>query len=162
MAATKKPAAPKKKMGRPKAEKPMFDSHKDAIVEWVSKGKTIRDYCRQEGAPCFWTVYKMRNEDESFHTRLAHARIIGSNAIAEECLDIADNATNDWMEQLNEDEIPVGYKLNGEHVQRSKLRIETRLKLLACWNRSEYGSKPEGDGQVKDIAVINEFPHERG
>ena len=33
------------------------------------------------------------------------------------------------------------YKLNGEHVQRSKLRIETRLKLLACWNPSKYGNK---------------------
>lgn len=31
--------------------------------------------------------------------------------------------------------------MNTEHVQRSKLRIETRLKLLAKWNPKKWGEK---------------------
>jgi hypothetical protein len=55
--------------------------------------------------------------------------------MAEDCLRIADDAVNDWMETEH------GPRLNGEHVQRSKLRIETRLKLLAKWNPKKYGEK---------------------
>jgi hypothetical protein len=55
-------------------------------------------------------------------------------------LDIADNATNDWMEKQGKDGTEL-YQLNGEHIQRSKLRIETRLKLLAKWNPRKWGEK---------------------
>ncbi|MNL64497.1 hypothetical protein D3C87_1887180 [compost metagenome] len=68
------------------------------------------------------------------------ARQLGYDAIAEETLEIADDGRNDWMQKVEEDEAP-GWKLNGEHVQRSKLRIDTRLKLLAKWHPKKYGEK---------------------
>lgn len=117
--------------------------HEQAIIDWISEGKTLRDYCRQEGSPSFYVVYNWLNADDNFAQRFARAREIGHDVIAEEALAIADDASNDWMEQLDSDDQPVGWKLNGDHVQRSKLRIETRLKLLAKWNPKRYGDKLE-------------------
>lgn len=74
---------------------------------------------------------------QMFSRAIAHAREIGFDVIATDCLSIADNAQNDWMD--NNDPDNPGFKFNGEHVQRSKLRIETRLKLLAKWDPKRYG-----------------------
>ena len=53
-------------------------------------------------------------------------------------LEIADNSTNDWMERRREDGTVVTV-LNGEHVQRSRLRIDTRKWLLAKLQPKKYG-----------------------
>lgn len=54
------------------------------------------------------------------------------------------------MERLGKDGQPVGWMLNGDHVQRSKLRIETRLKLLAKWNPKKWGDKLDLNHAGKD------------
>jgi hypothetical protein len=41
-----------------------------------------------------------------------------------------------------------GPRLNAEHVQRSKLRIETRLKLLAKWSPKKYGERVQVAGDA--------------
>lgn len=81
-----------------------------------------------------------REEVEGFGEQFARAREVGFDAIAEECIDIAEDGSNDWMKRNGQDGDP-GYNFNGEHVQRSKLRIETRLKLLAKWSPKRYGEK---------------------
>jgi hypothetical protein len=91
--------------------------------------------------PSYGAVYDWRETDAEFSSRLARARDKGEEAIALDCLAIADNARNDWMEKHGGDGDVIGYQLNGEHVQRSKLRIETRLKLLKIWNPAKYGEK---------------------
>jgi hypothetical protein len=52
-----------------------------------------------------------------------------------------------------------GPRLNAEHVQRSKLRIETRLKLLAKWNPKKYGERVavagDADSPLKVDAELN-------
>jgi hypothetical protein len=42
----------------------------------------------------------------------------------DELLEIADDATNDWIER-NDPDNP-GWHVNGEHIQRSRVRIDTR------------------------------------
>ena len=112
----------------------------DSICEQLSIGVPLREICRQEGYPKWRTVYDWLAKDEEFAARFAHARDVGHEALAQECLDIADNAENDWMLRENKDGSE-SWQLNGEHVQRSKLRIETRLKLLSKWNPKKYGDK---------------------
>jgi hypothetical protein len=116
------------------------------VCDRIEQGETLRAICREEGKPCFRSVYnwldaKHKDYSAEFATRFACAREKGEDAIAQECLEIADNATNDWMELHSEESANAGYKLNGEHVQRSKLRIDTRLKLLAKWNPKKWGEK---------------------
>ncbi|WDS36232.1 hypothetical protein [Pseudoxanthomonas sp.] len=98
--------------------------------------RTVRDWCGERG------------EDDKLTERAAHvsaciarARELGEEALAEECLEIADDSRNDWMERAAEKGDEVALQFNGEHVQRSKLRIDTRLKLLAKFNPKRWGDK---------------------
>ena len=118
----------------------------DEVVERISAGETLRSVCRDEHMPSWRTMYDWMADNQEFSSRIARARELGEDAIAQECVDIADNAANDWMERGGKDGAGVGWQLNGDHVQRSKLRIETRLKLLAKWNPKKYGERTQVTG----------------
>jgi hypothetical protein len=113
----------------------------DEICKRLAEGEPLRAICRDEHMPSWQAVYQWMDADEDFARRIAHARNLGHDAIAESALEIADDGRNDWMDRLDKDQVPIGYQLNGDHVQRSKLRIETRLKLLAKWNPKKYGER---------------------
>jgi hypothetical protein len=139
-------AAPeKKKTGRPSKYTPEIAQE---ICEQLADGIPLRQICRQDGYPAWQTIYDWMYRDDALGEEgvglsraIARAREVGYDSMAEECLSIADDATNDWMEKLDKDGDAVGWMLNGDHVQRSKLRIETRLKLLAKFNPKKYGDK---------------------
>lgn len=131
-----KVAVPKKPHGRPSKYTPEIA---DEIVNRIATGEPLRQICRDEHMPQWRTIYDWQDANKEFYARIAHARERGEEAIAQECLEIADSAKNDWMEAHGKDD--EGYRLNGEHIQRSKLRIETRLKLLAKWNPRKWGEK---------------------
>lgn len=130
----------------PKKERPRkYDRALAAeICERLSNGETLSAICRDEHMPARSTVYLWEEEDKELAGQVARARARGFEALAEEALAIAEDGRNDWMERNGRES--VGWQLNGEHVQRSKLRIETRLKLLACWDPKRYGQKVEHGG----------------
>lgn len=111
------------------------------ICEQLSEGIPLREICRQEGMPAWRTVYDWMYQDQELSAAIAHARDMGYDQLAEECLAIADDASNDWMERIGEDGQTIGWQLNKEHVNRSRLRVETRLKLLAKFNPKRYGDR---------------------
>lgn len=122
------------------------------IIEQLSDGIPLRVICRQDDMPAWRTVYDWIAKDSELSAHIARARELGYDAIAEECLDIADDISGDYTETDK------GMAYNAEHVQRSKLRIETRLKLLAKWNPKKYGDKIQqevtgADGQALALAV---------
>lgn len=133
----------------------------DKICARIACGETLRAICREDGFPSHTTVYTWLDEQPEFALRFGRARAQGEDVIAQECMEIADNASNDWMELHSEESENAGYKLNGEHVQRSKLRIETRLKLLAKWNPKKWGDKTQaeisgpGGGAIQTEARID-------
>lgn len=137
----------KPKIGRPsKYTKQIAES----ICEQLSEGIPLREICRQDGMPAWRTIYDWMRQDEALSTAIAHARDLGYDSLAEECLDIADDANNDWMERTDKDGRSLGWIVNGEHVQRSKLRIETRLKLLAKFNPKKYGESVTHKGDAEN------------
>lgn len=78
--------------------------------------------------------------------------------LAEELVDIADDGTNDWITRQNSDgedyEVP-----NNEHIQRSRLRVDTRKWLLSKLMPKVYGDKITNeltgpDGGPVDIKQI--------
>src|SRR5690606_7651806 len=87
------------------------------------------------------TVWDWQQKKPEVSQAIARAREAGEDWLAAECLEIADDSRNDFMQRLAEDGDERAGQFNGEHVQRSKLRIETRLKLLAKWNPKKYGDK---------------------
>jgi hypothetical protein len=140
-----KKAAPKRGRGRPSTYDP---AKAKTICERLSKGEPLAEICRSEGMPPVRTVSQWKADHPEFAADFARARDEGYDAIAADCMVIADDARNDWMAVHGEDD--VGWRQNGEHVSRSKLRIETRLKLLAKWDPRRYGEKVHAELTGKD------------
>lgn len=115
------------------------DEIEAAIIEGLSEGVPLRQLCRLHGVSKS-TVYNWIEADDEFAGRIARARELGFDQIAEEALEIADDSRNDWVVREDGDDGETD-RLNHEHVSRSKLRIETRLKLLAKWDPKRYGDK---------------------
>ena len=64
-------------------------------------------------------------------------------------MEIADDASNDWMERRDQDSGEVvGWQLNGEHIQRSWVRIDTRK-----WLMSKRAPQRQGDRVQQDIEM---------
>jgi hypothetical protein len=91
-------------------------------------------------------------KDADLSTAIACARDMGYDAMAEDCLLIAD--TPMLGEEISESESPDGEDAEGNTVMKKtvtikkvdmlghrKLQIETRLKLLAKFNPKKYGDR---------------------
>lgn len=128
-----KPTKPKKPHGRPST---YTKAVADQICERIANGEPLRAICRDEGMPAWQTVYGWIAINQEFSERIARARDVGFDAIAEECLEIADESAFDAIE--GEDGT---LRANSEVIQRSKLRVETRLKLLSKWSPKRYGDR---------------------
>ncbi len=131
----------KHSIGRPSSYDPVVA---EKICELLSEGVPLREICRMEGMPAWRNIYFWMARDDDLSAHIARAREMGYDNIAEECLDIADNSNNDWMNREVRNargQIEVQRVVDTEHIQRSKLRIETRLKLLAKWRPEKYGDK---------------------
>jgi hypothetical protein len=100
----------------------------ERLLGGIADGKTLRALCREDGMPNWRTVYDWIEADAELAAQVARARELGFDAIAEDVFDIAD-----------------GTRASSEHVQLSKMRIDTRLKLLACWSPKKYGNKQTVD-----------------
>lgn len=126
-------------MGRPKGSvvyKP--EEYADEIVEWIADGKPLREYCRQSGKPSKDVIYEWEKVDPEFARRIARAREFGEDEIALDALAIADHTADDTITDEKGNARP-----NSEWVARSRLRVETRLKLLAKWNPRKWGDRTE-------------------
>lgn len=122
----------------------------EAVCRRLSAGESLRSICRDDAFPPESTVRGWAHDNrEGFAAQYAHARELQAHAIADELLEIADDARNDWMErQQGDDTVTV---LNSEHVQRSRLRLDTRKWLLSKMLPKVYGDKLQhanaaGDG----------------
>jgi hypothetical protein len=111
----------------------------DEICERLSKGEPLAQICRDEHMPASRTVSDWKAEHERFAADFARARDDGFDAIALQCLEIADETSSDTIK--TED----GERPNTEWISRSKLRVETRLKLLAKWDPKRYGEKLQAE-----------------
>src|ERR1035437_5958753 len=98
----------------------------ERVMAEVSEGTTLRSMCREQNMPTFSTIYTWINADAELITRFARARETGFDCISEQILDIVDDSSSDTYTDSEGNE-----RTNTEVVQRSKLRAETRLKLLA-------------------------------
>ncbi|EGT5766519.1 DNA packaging protein [Cronobacter sakazakii] len=138
-------ATEEKKIGRPSD---YTEELAEIICLRLAEGESLRSVCRDEGMPSKQAVLRWLARNESFRAQYVRAKEEGAEAIAEELFDIADDGSNDWMEKLDKDGEAVGYQLNGEHVQRSKLRIDTRKWYLSKILPKKYGDRIQHDQSI--------------
>lgn len=125
------------------------------LLQGLSEGVPLRTLCRELGLGR-WVVYRWIEADEGFAARVAQARVQGHDALAEEALEIADASEGDWKER---ERGSGGLVAITDHIQRAKLRVDTRLRLLAKWDPRRYGEATmlkhaDAEGGRVDLAKL--------
>jgi hypothetical protein len=126
----------------------------DAICDRLIEGESLSSICRDEAMPAKSAVFRWIATDPSFKDRYTRAEIEGCTAMAEDAISIADDDTNDWI--ASDDPQKPGCRPNGENIQRSRLRVETRKWMLARLLPHLYGdrSQVELSGQLNIAEAI--------
>lgn len=136
---------------KPKVGAPAFawtNAIEDELFKRIAEGESLRDICGDAHLPSRETVRKRLIADEAFQGRYARAREAQADAIFDEILTIADDARNDWMERRGDED--AGWVANGEHIQRSRLRIDARKWMAGKLRPKVYGEKLDVDHSNTD------------
>lgn len=143
-------------MGRPTKYR---ESIARAICIRLMLGQSLNEVCRLERYPSKPTVFAWLSRHETFLNQYRHAREIQQESHLDEMMEIADDGSNDWMERTDKNGDSIGWHLNGEHVNRSKLRIDTRKWIMERMAPKLYGNKQQlehssPDGSMKPSVII--------
>lgn len=135
-----KPKTPRKSRAKPGAKIGRPSMYSESLVARICSelacGKSLRTVCKGEGMPSTDTIFQWIHRRPDFAERYARAKQESADALVEEMVDIADDGTNDFV-----DDGEGGIKFNSEHVQRSRLRIETRKWISAKLKPKKYGER---------------------
>ncbi len=129
------------------------------ICEQIKTGRSLRSVLKDNDMPASETFFKWVDSNESKTKQYARACEERADAMFEEMLDISDDGTNDFQKVDLGDGVEVE-KFNHEHVQRSKLRVDTRKWMLSKMMPKKYGDKIDitSEGEKISSPVINVLP----
>lgn len=112
------------------------------ICNRLADGESLRSICRDDGMPDEKTVRTWAADPKHpISPHYVRAREVGYHKMADDILDIADDGENDWMVREGKDGEGTAYSVNGEHISRSKLRVDARKWLLSKALPKVYGDK---------------------
>lgn len=130
----------------------------DRICDELVAGVSLRTICKADDMPAASTVFKWLRDFPEFSEQYARAKEAQADALFDEILDIADDGTNDWMLSRGDDENEA-WRVNGEHIQRSKLRLDARKWMASKLQPKKYGDKITqeltGAGGAPLVPVLN-------
>jgi hypothetical protein len=107
----------------------------------IADGETVRQIAASEHMVAASTIYATLAADKNFADQYARARDAQLLRWEDELLEIADDATNDWMLREGKDGEPGVGVPNHDHIQRSKVRLDTRKWLMSKRAPKKYGDK---------------------
>ena len=136
-------------MGRPSSYN---ESIAGEILQRLSLGEPLTKICRDAHMPNPDTVFNWERIIEGFSEKVTRARESSADHYSHEIIEIADESPtmtisgDEWTKECID---PAG-------IQRNKLRIDTRLKLMQMLKRKTYGDKlahtgSNGDGPVEFV-----------
>lgn len=139
-----------KKIGRPSD----YTDEKAALIcEELATGMSIRQICaaHPDTLPDKSTIFRWMYRYPSFRDQYLHAKHLGMIAYGEDSIDIADDGSNDWIEKLDKDGNPTGQRIfDHEHVNRSRLRVDTRKWFMERLAPKNFGSKVDVNHGVQE------------
>lgn len=99
-------------------------------------GQSLRSICKSNAMPHQSRVYQWLASNEAFQEQYARAREAQADAIFDECLDIADEANNDFAVDTEG-----RVKIDHDAINRARLRIDTRKWMAGKLRPKKYGEK---------------------
>ena len=134
-----------KQVGRP-------SSYTEAIAAEICRrivaGEGLRKICETPGMPHHSTVYNWLSDNPAFSDAYARARECQMDSWADELREIADDSSKDYIEVETPDG-RVERRFDGEHVQRSRLKIDTLKFLMSKLAPRRFGDKVAVDLTAK-------------
>lgn len=119
----------------------------------MSGGVTsMGEACARNDCPSRTAVYERMAADEGFRTVIARAREAQAHHWADEIITISDDSRNDFVTR----QTPAGEEVvvNHEHIQRAKLRVDSRKWLLARLLPKLYGDHIEAPGTAENPLTV--------
>jgi transposase-like protein len=150
-----------KKLGAPKGSGSKYTEEiADRICQALSEGTTLSEVCREIGIDRT-IVYDWMKERDILAQRIARARELGEDAIADEALQIANTPTTGTTRVYKNGEL--AEVREEDMIAHRKLQIETRLKLLAKWNPKKWGERITHAGDANaPVALVLEGSDKHG
>lgn len=111
------------------------------ICARLARGESLNTICQLEQMPDKSTVYDWLHEGRGdFPNKYALAREKQMEHWAEECLEIADETSNDTIIKTGKNGEEYESQ-NSEWINRSRLRVDTRKWLMSKLAPKKYGDK---------------------
>lgn len=133
---------------------------KEEICKRIAEGESLVSILKSHSKfPDYSNVIRAIQKDEVFRKMYAQAKEDQADYLAEEILEIADDGKNDWME--NNDPDNPGYKFNGEHHQRSRLRVDTRKWIASKLKPKKYGERMTHAGDENTPLGVIVYPSKK-
>lgn len=116
------------------------DEIASAICARLAEGESLASICGDEHMPAAPTVRGWITDDvNGFAALSARAYSLGYEALAEQCLHIADTPL-EGVETSTNEKGEVSEK-RGDMLQHRRLQIDTRMRLLGKWAAKRYGDR---------------------
>lgn len=132
----------KKPRGRPKIRPSVYDAGMtEAICEGLISGLELSAVCKPETMPSETEVYRTMAKDTEFASAIARARSLQQEAIADECVKLADSATSETKDVV-------------------KLRIWARQWRAGKLNPKKYGDKTTLAGDPENPVLVQTIRRE--
>lgn len=129
----------------------------EKLCSLIAEGYSLKRIQQMDGMPNRTTVWRwLTTKDpvlDQFKKDYEQARLFSYQNMADEVLDIADDGSNDFSEELDE-QGNVVKRFQNDHYQRSRLRVDTRKWLLAKCLPKMYGEKITQEVTGKDGAPL--------
>jgi len=112
----------------------------ETICNRVIEGEAVRNILKEKDLPDVTTFYRWIDADEEKSKQYARAKEVYADKMFEDMIQIADDSGID----VSVDSEGV-WKVNGELVQRARLRNDTRKWALSKLNPKKYGDRSTTD-----------------
>lgn len=106
------------------------------IIESIEDGNSLRSTLREDGMPHKNSFYKWVDEDDEKKAQYARAMEDRAEKIFEDIIEISDDSGLDVTLDSEGK-----YSINGELVQRARLRVDSRKWFLGKMQPKKYGDK---------------------
>jgi hypothetical protein len=137
----KSPKAKKPEIKRPKGRPSDYSAQiAEIICSRIGDGESLRHICTSPGIPGKSSIMRWLEANPEFRDQYARARELQAEHWAEEIIEIADDSRNDFIEKEGRDGSTYE-AVDGEHINRSRLRVDTRKWLMARLAPKKYGDR---------------------
>lgn len=121
----------------------------DSICDEIAGGRSLKSICEDDEMPDKATVFRWIGKHPEFRDKYARACEERTYAMAEEALEIADDS---GVDVSVDDE--GHYTVNGEAINRARLRIDTRKWFVSKMNPKKFGDRQAYELTGKDGGPI--------